>query len=39
MSSDTSDSIQRRLGETTFIEPNGGLLTEQLIQKLRNEKC
>ncbi|ACV11880.1 restriction/modification enzyme [Halorhabdus utahensis DSM 12940] len=39
MSSDTSDSIQRRLEETTFIEPNGGLLTEQLIQKLRNEKC
>lgn len=39
MSSDTSDSIQRRLGETTFIEPSGGVLTEQLIQKLRNEKC
>lgn len=39
MSSDTSDSIQRRLGETTFIEPSGGILTEQLIQKLRNEKC
>lgn len=39
MSSDTSDSIQRGLGETTFIEPSGGVLTEQLIQKLRNEKC
>lgn len=39
MSSDTSDSIQRRLGETTFIETSGGILTEQLIQKLRNESC
>jgi type I restriction-modification system DNA methylase subunit len=39
MSSETSASIQRQLGETTFIEPSGGILTEQLIQKLRNESC
>ncbi|WP_416841816.1 Eco57I restriction-modification methylase domain-containing protein [Haloferax sp. DFSO52] len=29
----------RRRDETTFIEPSGGILTEQLLHKLREEEC
>ncbi|RAW46755.1 restriction endonuclease [Halorubrum sp. 48-1-W] len=41
MSSQTSTSSSATRGhrETSFIEPSGGLLTEQLIYKLRDESC
>ena len=34
-----SQQTQRRRDETTFIEPSGGILTEQLLHKLREEEC
>ncbi|MDG5821433.1 N-6 DNA methylase [Natronococcus sp. A-GB7] len=34
-----SQQTQRRRDETTFIEPSGGLMTEQLLHKLRDEQC
>jgi hypothetical protein len=41
MSSQTSPTSSATRGhrETSFIEPSGGLLTEQLIYKLRDESC
>lgn len=41
MSSQTSTTSSATRGhrETSFIEPSGGLLTEQLIYKLRDESC
>jgi hypothetical protein len=35
----TTSSTSPKRRETSFIEPSGGLLTEQLIYKLRDEAC